>query len=226
MGHDEDLPLIICFGDSLTVGYQTPAPDYPTLRETPYGAFLQERIGPLARVVVSGVCGEVTGEMTLRFRRDVLDHKADSVVILGGTNDLGWNADPAEIMRNLVQMYEQALAGGVQPVAVTVPSIRLDATTDDTRRFLLEHIVRRQRLNTLVSAYCARKGVACVDLFTATAEEETLSLAARYSNDGLHLTTEGYSTLAGLLYERVFASRFGSHQSTRGSGQPQLPESV
>ena len=29
-------PDIICFGDSLTVGYQSPTPDVPEYRETPY----------------------------------------------------------------------------------------------------------------------------------------------------------------------------------------------
>jgi lysophospholipase L1-like esterase len=43
-----------------------------------------------------------------------------------------------------------------------------------------------------------------VDLFTATAEPEKLRLAERYSNDGLHLTTEGYRLLAELLYRQVF----------------------
>jgi lysophospholipase L1-like esterase len=48
--------------------------------------------------------------------------------------------------------------------------------------------------------------MACVDLFTDTAEPDTGQLAARYSNDGLYLTTEGYERLAILLYEQVFAA--------------------
>ena len=119
------IPEIVCFGDSLTAGYQSPDRGHPFPRETPYGSFLQERLASRARVTVRGVCGELTGEMALRFRRDVLDHRPDSVVILGGTNDLGWNAEPPEIMRNLVKMHEQALHAGIQSVAVTVPSVRL-----------------------------------------------------------------------------------------------------
>jgi lysophospholipase L1-like esterase len=34
-----------------------------------------------------------------------------------------------------------------------------------------------------------------------------MRLAAVYSNDGLHLTTDGYRKLATLLYEQVFAAR-------------------
>ena len=64
---------IICFGDSLTAGFQSPSAEYPTGQETPYGGFLQEWLGPSVEVRVSGICGELTGEMAMRFRRDVLD---------------------------------------------------------------------------------------------------------------------------------------------------------
>ena len=191
-------PLIICFGDSLTAGFQSPTPDCPDFLETPYGRYLKDRLLGRARVHVSGICGEVTAEMVRRFERDVLDHRPEWVVILGGTNDLGMDCQPAEIIRHLIAMYTQAAAAGVRPVAVTVPSIR---GFDD-------HIARRRELNALIAGQCAARALPCVDLFTATAEPETGRLEKKYSNDGLHLTTAGYELLARLLYEQVFANRF------------------
>lgn len=216
-------PLILCFGDSLTAGYQAPTSEYPVIRETPYGAFLQERVGSAARVVVSGVCGELTGEMAMRFRRDVLDRKPTYVVVLGGTNDLGWNAAPPEIMRNLVKMHELALASGIRPVAVTVPSIRFTMGDEESeqRRWIEERIGRRQALNGLIADYSLRRGVPCVDFFAATAEPDSLQLAEPYSNDGLHLTTQGYELLADLLYEQVFAPAWGL--AGRGSAGTSMP---
>ena len=199
-------PLIVCFGDSLTVGYQSPTREEPQFRETPYAAFLQEMLGRRARLQVSGVCGEVTGEMALRFRRDVLGVAPAYVVILGGSNDLGWNAQPTEIMRNLLKMYEQALASTIRPVAVTVPSIRAETGDGEHNKWLDSHIARRRTLNGLIEEYCRRKDVACIDLFGATAESPSCCLAAEYSNDGLHLTTAGYQRLAELLYYQVFAN--------------------
>lgn len=189
-----ELPLIVCFGDSLTAGFQSPAPDRPDFLETPYGKFLEKRLRDRARVQVSGVCGELTRDMVGRFARDVLRHKPAWTVILGGTNDLGWEIRPSEIMRNLAVLYGQAAAAGIRVAAVTVPSIR---GFDD-------HIPRRLELNRLIADYCAGKGFPCVDLFTATAESGSQRLAAPYSNDGLHLTTAGYELLARLLYEQVF----------------------
>ncbi len=188
------LPLIVCFGDSLTVGFQSPTPDCPDVLETPYGRYLEKRLRGRALVHVSGICGELTTDMVHRFECDVVSRRPAWTVILGGTNDLGWARRPSEIMRSLVTMYERAVAASVCPVAVTVPSIR---GFDD-------HIPRRIELNRLIVAYCAGHALPCVDLFTATAEPETGRLAEPYSNDGLHLTTAGYELLADLLYDQVF----------------------
>jgi len=185
---------IVAFGDSLTTGYQSPGPEQYLGTATPYGDFLRDMLSGAAEIQVRGVNGELTGEMVLRFGTDVISAKPDYVVILGGTNDLGWGAAPQEVMRNIATMYERARAAGIRAVAVSIPSIRgFD-----------ELIPPRLALNRLVADYCRERSQPFVDLFTATAEPETQRLAQRYSNDGLHLTTEGYRLLAEMLYDRVF----------------------
>jgi lysophospholipase L1-like esterase len=199
---------IVCFGDSLTAGFQSPTADNPHGIETPYGRFLQELTGPAVRVSVSGICGELTGEMTRRFRLAVLAHEPTHVVILGGTNDLGSNALLEDIMCNLLKMYELAAAAGIKPVPVTVPSIRVgdDLRSEEGCRWFAAHLDRRHQLNTLILRYAESKRLVAFDLFAATAEPETQQLAARYSNDGLHLTTAGYRLVAERLYQEVFAA--------------------
>lgn len=191
-------PLVICFGDSLTAGFQSPTRDNPTGRETPYGQFLQFFLGRAAQVHTSGVCGELTGAMVMRFQRDVLDHQPGYVSILGGTNDLGWNTSPSEIMCNLARMYEQTLAMGSVPIPVTVPSIRVEGGPGGTagQEWVSEHLDRRSRLNRLIQDYTGSKGLACVDLFAATVDPQSRQLAELYSNDGIHLTTAGYRLFA------------------------------
>jgi len=187
---------IIALGDSLTTGFQSPTAENPDGDSTPYGAFLQERLGASAEVLVLGLNGELTGGMAMRLGRDVIPLRPDYVVILGGANDLGWGAKPGDIMRNLTAMYERSREAGIKPVAATVPSIR---GADSL-------IPPRQILCRMILDYCKTESQDVVDLFTATAEPKTLRLAEKYSNDGLHLTTEGYRLLADLLYEQVFRS--------------------
>ncbi|OQW31761.1 MAG: hypothetical protein A4E19_00090 [Nitrospira sp. SG-bin1] len=191
-------PLVICFGDSLTAGFQSPGRNNPSGRATPYGQFLQALLAKAAQVRISGICGELTGGMVMRFRRDVLDHQPGYVPILGGTNDLGWNASPSDIMHNLVTMYDQTLTTGGLPIPVTVPSIRVEDTSAsrEGQGWVAEHLARRNRLNQLIQEYSGSKGLAYVDLFTVTAEPESGQLAAMYSNDGIHLTTAGYRLFA------------------------------
>jgi acyl-CoA thioesterase I len=197
----------VCFGDSLTAGFQSPTADNPQGIETPYGRFLQELVGPEVRVSVSGICGELTGEMAMRFRSAVLRHRPTYVVILGGTNDLGWNAMPTDIMRNLLKMYELAAAAGIKPVPVTVPSVRIgdDLRNEEGRRWFADHLDRRRQLNRLILDYAESKSLVAFDLFAATAEPSTQQLGSQYSNDGLHLTTAGYRLMADRLFHEVFA---------------------
>jgi lysophospholipase L1-like esterase len=146
----------------------------------------------------------------------VLQHRPVYVVLLGGTNDLGWNAQPQEIMRNLINMYELARASGIIPVPVTVPSMRveLSGAGPDAEAWIEEHLERRRVLNALIRDYALSKRVPWIDLFTATADPETRQLAASYSNDGLHMTTAGYRLLARLLYDQVFAKAAASEGGT------------
>jgi lysophospholipase L1-like esterase len=48
----------------------------------------------------------------------------------------------------------------------------------------------------LIKNYAVSKSLACVDLFSATADPADGQLASVYSNDGLHLTTAGYRLFA------------------------------
>lgn len=162
-------------------------------------------MGSAAEVISSGICGELTGEMLVRFRREVLRHRPHLAVVLGGTNDLGWNGTPAAIMPNLVKMYEQLLADGGRPVPVTVPSLRVDGEGNgqEALEWIGPHLDRRRELNARILEYAASKGLTAIDLFTATAEPDTGLLAAPYSNDGLHLTTAGYRLFADLVYRHA-----------------------
>lgn len=191
-------PLIICFGDSLTAGFQSPTKENPAGGETPYGLFLQSYLNGAAAVRTSGICGEVTAEMVKRFHRDVLNHQPRYVPILGGTNDLGWNASPTDIMHNLATMYEQALAMGAVPIPVTVPSIRVDDASGsrEVQEWVAEHLARRIGLNRRIQEYADSRDISYVDLFAATADPQSGQLASIYSNDGIHLTTVGYRLFA------------------------------
>jgi lysophospholipase L1-like esterase len=193
--------LVVCFGDSLTVGFQSPSRENPGGIEAPYGRFLQEHLGSAVRVQISGVCGEVTGDMVERFRRSVAGRKPDYVVILGGTNDVGRGISPEQITANLTALYELTVEAGGVPIPVTVPSSRLEGNWSgpDASVWKARHLDPRVVLNRLIRDYAESHSLAVVDLFSATLDSESGQLAAIYSNDGLHFTTAGYRRFAELV---------------------------
>lgn len=184
---------IVAFGDSLTTGFQSPSGKNPEGEATPYGAFLQEMLMETATVIVRGVNGELTDDMLMRLGRDVLPRDPDVVIVLGGANDLGWGARPEDIMRNLSGIYGKIRAKGALAVAVTVPSMRgMDSM-----------IPGRRALNRLIIDHCRENGIPCVDLFAATSEQDSGRLKAEFSNDGLHMSTEGYRLVARMVNEVI-----------------------
>jgi len=211
---DQPPPLnIVCFGDSLTLGYQSPTLRSPSVQNIPYGNYLQEWLGDRGRVLVHGVCGETTQDMQLRYQEDVLDHLPQVVIILGGTNDLGLGINSTAIIGNLSFFYEQAQARGILPVAVTVPSLRDDVGQNEvfeegqTLRELTPTVERaialRVVLNQSIKELSCERHIPVVDWFAETSEVGTQALAPEYSNDGLHLNTMGYRKLAELVWKEV-----------------------
>lgn len=178
---------IVAFGDSLTVGYLSP------FDAVPYAAFLRPLLGPEARIDVAGVSGETTADMLRRFDRQVLRPAPDYVILLGGTNDIGWGLPAEEIVQNLRRMYRAAVDAKIVPVACAIPSL---LGADD-------YIPPRLELNRRIQEEAAQQKIPFVDLFHPLADRSG-RLLENYSQDGLHLTPEGYRKVACLLYESLF----------------------
>ncbi|WP_455286259.1 GDSL-type esterase/lipase family protein [[Eubacterium] cellulosolvens] len=192
------LVRVVALGDSLTVGFQSFGLFGNTETSTPYTDFL---VGHVRRdfppsslsveIINKGVVGELSEQMLARFDLDVIRLSPRVVIILGGSNDLGWGLTPQEVFSNLREMYELSLKNQIVPIACTVPSILgFDAA-----------IPLRTTLNKLIQEHCRKSEIRCVDLFTATADPATGRLTSNYSADGLHLNTEGYRKMGDTIYE-------------------------
>jgi len=191
---------IIALGDSLTVGegefdlYDSVGPSsYPEYLEM----VAQEHLRGLkssvkVNVLNRGISGDLTSGMLERFSKDVVDEKTDYVIILGGTNDIGWGFDPIMIAHNLTTMYDNSRNRGIVAVACSVPSILgFD-----------EFIPPRLQLNRMIRTEADKRCMPFVDLFTATADPRNNRLRQDYSADGLHLTPEGYQQIGRCIFDK------------------------
>ena len=123
---------ILAFGDSLTKGYYNYGMKYH-----PYSTTLAKLLQSQGSVEVrikeglylltkqkietAGVNGEVTSRMLERLPEELLDKHFDVVIILGGTNDLGWVTQET-IAKIIKKLHEMAHKAGSKSLMVTIPS--------------------------------------------------------------------------------------------------------
>jgi lysophospholipase L1-like esterase len=189
---------VVALGDSLTVGFQSYGLNEDIGKSTPYTDFLIDHIRTdfpsdslSIEIINKGIVGELSEQMLTRFDSDVIRLSPRVVIVLGGSNDLGWGLAPREVLSNLSKMYRLSLENQMTPIACTVPSV---LGYD-------EGISPRIELNRLLQEHCQEMGIRCVDVFRATLDRATIRLALQYSSDGLHLNSEGYRKMGTVIYE-------------------------
>ncbi len=205
--------ILVAMGDSLTAGYQSLTEEEWT-GFTPYTIFLEHRLLKLNesqqkkkefQIRNRGVLGELTSEMLTRFDRDALSVRPDFVIILGGSNDIGWGISPREIFGNLSKMYEATSKNGIEIIACSVPSI---LGCDSL-------IPPRLELNEMIRTYCTENGKSFADLFRTTADPRTNRLREEFSDDGLHLSTAGYEKIAETIFDQALKGLLSKYYSSK-----------
>ena len=173
---------VVLLGDSITDSWASQRPDF--FRDNGF--------------VGRGISGEVTAQMLLRFRADVLDISATTVVILGGINDiaqnLGDNYNEAATLDNLKSMADLARRHGVRPILCSLlPSTHFfwRPEMDGIREKVLS-------LNARIRAYCAAEGLPYLDYASALAGPEG-PILPDYAPDTVHPSAAGYALMERLL---------------------------
>lgn len=171
---------VVFMGNSITQGWQKADPDFFTNNS----------------YVCRGIGGQTTSQMLVRFRRDVIDLKPKTVVILAGVNDIALNNGSIaleNIFGNILSMIELAQAHNIKVVLCSV----LPASSFRWRSELepAEDIIK---LNQMISAYAKNNNIPYVDYHTALKDEKN-GLPEKYAKDGVHPTIEGYKVMERLV---------------------------
>jgi len=148
-----------------------------------------------------GIGGQVTSQMLVRFREDVINLKPVAVVIEAGTNDIAENRGPIaleNVFGNIVSMAELAKASGITPIIGSV----LPATEFSWHRGL-EPAQKIVKLNAMLKDYAVKNHFIYVDYWSALVND-TDGLRPELTLDGLvHPNLAGYKVMEPLVQAAI-----------------------
>jgi len=141
-----------------------------------------------------GIGGQLTWQMLVRFRQDVIDLHPRTVHILGGTNDLVGMAGGttlAEIEGNIATMVELAHVHGIAVVLGAVPP--MGPPWDAPARK-----AEVRALNAWLADTARNQGLGFADYY-AVLSDSTGSLDTQLSIDSLHPNRWGFEEMESLM---------------------------
>ncbi|HUA63155.1 MAG TPA: GDSL-type esterase/lipase family protein [Verrucomicrobiae bacterium] len=205
-----DEKRVVFFGDSIT--------DFWGRR---YGKFF-----PGEPYLNRGISGQVTPQLLLRFRQDVIALQPKVVVILGGTNDIGGSLGPidaAETHANIMSMVDLARAHNIKVVLASLTPV-CDYIAKQTDKRPMEKI---RELNYWIKDYATRNGIVYLDYWPSMLDASGM-LRKELTWDGLHPNDAGYEVMGPLAEKAIAAALEGPAPIVRtgvlhGGFEPSLP---
>ncbi len=174
-------PQAVLLGDSITDNWARM-----------HGDFFEKN-----NLVGRGISGQVTSQMLVRMRRDVLDLNPKFVAILAGTNDIAKNNGDISIENiygNIVSIAEIAKLHGIKVAICSV----LPVYQYPWRKEISEPAEQIKKLNAMLKKYAAENGCIYVDYHSAMADARG-GLPESLAKDGVHPTLEGYAIMEKIL---------------------------
>ena len=180
-------PRVVLFGDSITDNWARMRP----------GFFVEHGF------VGRGISGEVTAQMLLRMRADVIDIQASTMVLLAGINDitenLGDEYNEDATFSNIQSMVELCWMNGIRPVLCSL----LPSYSFFWRPEAKNHLQKIESLNTRMQEYCARHGITYVNYHDALLSSDGRKIDTKYADDTVHPNDAGYEIMEDLLLKAL-----------------------
>lgn len=147
-----------------------------------------------------GISGQLSPQLLIRFRQDVIDLKPRAVIILAGSNDISQNKGHVtyeRIMDNIKSMAELARLHHIRVILCKYLPIY-----DYPWRRGLHPAAKIMALNQKISDYARENGFTVLDYFTPLADERHGQQAA-LTKDGVHPNLAGYKVMETVTEEAI-----------------------
>lgn len=149
------------------------------------------------QLVGRGIGGQVSSQMLVRFRQDVINLKPQVVVINCGTNDIAENNGPYDediTMDNIMSMTELAIANDITVVLSSVLPCDCFCWNPSVKDVTL----KIHALNERISAYAASRGLTYINYHDGMTTRNG-ALNPSYTEDGVHPNSTGYYVMEKIL---------------------------
>jgi len=148
-----------------------------------------------------GIGGQVSSQMLVRFREDVINLKPTAVVIAAGINDIAQNRgyfSLENIFGNIVSMAQLAKASGIKPILTSVlPASEISWHPG------LEPADKVIKLNAMIKDYAIKNHITYVDYWSAMVNDKK-GLKVELAMDGLvHPNIAGYKVMEPLVKKAI-----------------------
>ncbi len=194
---------IVCHGDSLTEGSDlNPNYTWPRLVENQVNV----------KVINSGIGGDTSGGLLARFYPEVVRHKPDMVLIVGGTNDLWWDLDINLIQANIFAMTCQAEYHNIVPVV----GLPLPLCMENIRHQKMmapiggwENCIQKlARLVEALASSAAESDITSLDFYNLFLDTNGAVQGKYFLEDGLHPNRDGHRLMASQATELLKSTFF------------------
>ena len=137
-----------------------------------------------------GIRGDRSGWLLERLDSILAAHPKKLFLMIG-TNDLAEGISPDEIVRNVARLIDrfQKESKWTKVYVQSILPVNGKEFTQYPRHYGHGHLI--VTTNKKLESLCDEKGVVYLDVWGALADHDGL-LDKRYTNDGLHLTGQGY----------------------------------
>lgn len=140
-----------------------------------------------------GISGQISPQLLIRFRQDVIDLHPKAVIILAGSNDIAGSTGHVttkEIMNNIASMCDLAKRNHIKVILCAYLPVY-----DYPWRKGLQPAGKIIDLNEQIKVFARKKHLTLLDYFTPFADERN-GQKAELTLDGVHPNAAGYHLMA------------------------------
>uniref|UniRef100_UPI003F4B7000 GDSL-type esterase/lipase family protein n=1 Tax=Brachyspira catarrhinii TaxID=2528966 RepID=UPI003F4B7000 len=191
---------IVCLGDSTTYGYMVG-------RNKVWTKILNDKFAEKnknIKFINKGINGDMISGMLVRFEMDCIKENADTVILMGGVNDI-FTCKPLEkIENNFINIINKALKNNIDIIAFTPIAFVKEAFSFFESNNIEEFDSILKEYVNFINDYTSKNNIKSIDvynLFTNKILKENNYYDIFF--DGVHLNENGHSVFASEIYKEL-----------------------